>query len=148
MMGSLRKKGWERQYKSDRLACPDRMQNRCYSVELSLYRPTDHIVAKSLNNQGNTVLQKGDVPLAIRYFEKALKRDPSLYGVHYNIAAAYVRISEFEKAIDHLCKYHLSHDGDALTEIETDPDDDFRPLINRLGDSWKQELVTRFQRCP
>ncbi len=26
-------KGWERQYKSDRLACPDRIQNRCYSVQ-------------------------------------------------------------------------------------------------------------------
>jgi cytochrome c oxidase subunit III len=34
MMGSLRKKGWERQYKSDRLPCPDRIQNRCYSVRL------------------------------------------------------------------------------------------------------------------
>ena len=32
MMGSLRKKGWEREYKSDRLPCPERMQNRCYSV--------------------------------------------------------------------------------------------------------------------
>src|SRR5882672_4860066 len=30
--GLPEEKGWERQYKSDRLTCPDRMQNRCYSV--------------------------------------------------------------------------------------------------------------------
>jgi hypothetical protein len=39
MMGSLRKKGWERQYKSDRLACLDRMQNRCYSVSAAIKAP-------------------------------------------------------------------------------------------------------------
>ncbi len=115
--------------------------------ELSLYRPTDRIVAKSLNNQGNTALMKGDMPLAIQYFEKALKRDPSLYGVHYNIAAAYARISMFKKAIKHLCKYRLSHDGDVLTEIETDPDDDFRLLMDQLGGRWEQKLMTHFQRC-
>src|SRR5713101_3871093 len=32
--GLPEEKGWERQYKSDRLACPDRIQNRCYSVFL------------------------------------------------------------------------------------------------------------------
>src|SRR5712691_7414635 len=31
--GLPEEKGWERQYKSDRLTCPDRMQNRCYSVQ-------------------------------------------------------------------------------------------------------------------
>src|SRR3989442_1229967 len=31
--GLPEEKGWERQYKSDRLACPDRIQNRCYSVQ-------------------------------------------------------------------------------------------------------------------
>src|SRR5207245_6321037 len=35
MMGSLRKKSWERQYKSDRLTCPDRIQNLYYSVHAS-----------------------------------------------------------------------------------------------------------------
>src|SRR6266446_3291606 len=34
--GLPEEKGWERQYKSDRLTCPDRMQNRCYSVTASL----------------------------------------------------------------------------------------------------------------
>ncbi len=32
--GLPEEKGWERQYKSDRLTCPDRMQNRCYSVQI------------------------------------------------------------------------------------------------------------------
>src|SRR6266478_106536 len=34
--GLPEEKGWERQYKSDRLACPDRIQNRCYSVVFSV----------------------------------------------------------------------------------------------------------------
>src|SRR5438094_4725306 len=33
--GLPEEKGWERQYKSDRLTCPDRIQNRCYSVVLA-----------------------------------------------------------------------------------------------------------------
>jgi hypothetical protein len=34
MIGSLEKKGWERQYKSDDKPCPDRIQHRCYSVNV------------------------------------------------------------------------------------------------------------------
>ena len=39
--GLPEEKGWERQYKSDRLACPDRIQNRCYSVQSTtkMYSP-------------------------------------------------------------------------------------------------------------
>ena len=50
---------------------------------------------------GLAALQAGKNDEAIASFEKALKLDPSLSSVHYNLGAAYERSDNFEKAREH-----------------------------------------------
>src|SRR6266852_3669680 len=67
--GLPEEKGWERQYKSDRLTCPDRIQNRCYSVGISHLQDDARVLNGSLVREDVNDHQDGSVPLC--YGEKA-----------------------------------------------------------------------------
>lgn len=115
--------------------------------ELPITRPSERIKAKALNNNGNAFVLNGRLQEAIDYYQAALKADPSLYGVNYNLAAAYSRLGRQEEAMKRLCLYARSHDGNVINEVESDPDKDFDNLRQALGSSWKTRLTARLDSC-
>ncbi len=50
-------------------------------------------------NYADKALQLGDYAKGIEYYSRALKEDPSLYNVHYNLAFAYLRVEQYDSAL-------------------------------------------------
>jgi tetratricopeptide (TPR) repeat protein len=115
--------------------------------DLPVTRPADRIKAKALNNNGNAMMKDQKYDDAVDYYRRALKADGSLYGVHYNLAAAFSRLGQYDEAVRHLCRYKASHDANVADEVESDPDKDFDGLQKDLGAGWKGVLMTRLAAC-
>jgi tetratricopeptide (TPR) repeat protein len=115
--------------------------------ELPITRPSDRIKAKALNNNGNAMVRSGQLGEALVYYEAAIRADPSLYGVNYNLAALHSRMGKQDRAVRRLCIYQASHDGNVVAEVESDPDNDFVKLRQHLGPAWKSRLTTLLGSC-
>jgi tetratricopeptide (TPR) repeat protein len=115
--------------------------------DLPFTKPNDRIKAKALNNNGNTMSNSGNYDDARSYYEAALKADPSLYGVNYNLAALHSRMGKQDDAVQRLCAYSGWHDGNVIDEVESDPENAFVKLRESLGSSWKDKLTARLSSC-
>jgi tetratricopeptide (TPR) repeat protein len=110
-------------------------------------RPSDRIRAKAIHNNGHALMLDDRPDEAIGYFQDALKADPTLYGVYYNLAGAQSALGHHEDAIRSLCRYARSHDAAVVDEVESDPDKLFLGLRKRLGPEWKRKLESRLAGC-
>jgi tetratricopeptide (TPR) repeat protein len=61
--------------------------------------------ARSLWEQGQAAMKRGDRPQAIDYYERCLKQDPSFARAHLSIAAAYLEQNDERQALPHLASY-------------------------------------------
>jgi tetratricopeptide (TPR) repeat protein len=116
-------------------------------VILSKMNRADTIMAKSLETRGNLASDRGDQEGALMLYKKALQYDPGLYAIHYNSAAVYTLLDRYNDALKSLCSFSKYHDGDTVVEIESDPDGDFKKLMNYLGDDWKVKLRKQLVSC-
>lgn len=115
--------------------------------DLPITRPSDRIKAKALNNNGNAMVKSGQLAEALPYYEAAIRADPSLYGVNYNLAALHSIMGKQDEAVRRLCLYKATHDGNVISEVESDPDNDFLKLRQNLGPKWKDKLAARLSSC-
>jgi tetratricopeptide (TPR) repeat protein len=61
--------------------------------------------ARSLWEQGQAAMKRGDRPQAIDFYERCLKQDPSFVRAHLSIAAAYLELNDERQALPHLASY-------------------------------------------
>jgi tetratricopeptide (TPR) repeat protein len=66
----------------------------------ALARDRGHL--RALVNLGNLHLERGEVEEAIRLYQEALRLDPEFPQAHHNLAAAYRRKGQLDKAVFHL----------------------------------------------
>ncbi|MGQ9510735.1 MAG: tetratricopeptide repeat protein [Thermaceae bacterium] len=68
----------------------------------ALARDPGHV--RALVNLGNLHLERDEVEEAIRFYQEALRVDPDLPQAHHNLAAAYRRKGDLDRAVQHLKK--------------------------------------------
>jgi tetratricopeptide (TPR) repeat protein len=113
-------------------------------IHLPITKPSDRLKAKAESNNGNAAIKNGEYAEAIEDYKAAVKTDSTLYGVYYNMAIAFTKNNNSTAAIAALCNYQSFHDGNVLDEIQTDPDNDFKILIDVLGSGWRAKLKDAF----
>ncbi|MBQ7286370.1 MAG: hypothetical protein IJW73_01255, partial [Candidatus Gastranaerophilales bacterium] len=60
------------------------------------------VAIHELNQKANDYLNAGDVESAISRLEASVDLDGNIYESRYNLAAAYMKINECEKALKHI----------------------------------------------
>ena len=95
--------------------CGDLRENALFMLEalvrlmpeeeatVALYAARDRVKGQSARShltEGNSLLEQGDVDLAISEFELALQMDPSLAGAHVRLADVWLEQGHTEDAID------------------------------------------------
>jgi len=97
--------------------------------------------AQALSNLGAICARREQFGEAVSLYERALKADPKLTPVHFNIAIALGRLNEYATAADHLRSFLKEYPGEprahqllglCLTEIG-----DFRAALPELEASYK-----------
>ncbi|MDE3164229.1 MAG: tetratricopeptide repeat protein [Acidobacteriota bacterium] len=97
--------------------------------------------AEALSNLGAICARREQYPDAVRYYEKALRADPKLVPVHFNLAVALGHLNQYAPAADHLRAFLKSYPqeprahqllGLCLTETG-----DFRGALPELDASYQ-----------
>jgi tetratricopeptide (TPR) repeat protein len=97
--------------------------------------------AEALSNLGAICARRQQFSEAVGFYQKALKANPSLVPVHFNLAIALGQLKAYDKAAQHLRTFLQSYPGDArarqllgLSLMETG---DLRGALAELETSYK-----------
>ncbi len=69
--------------------------------------------AEALSNLGALCARREQYPQAVTFYEKALRADPKLMPVHFNMAVALGQLNEYSKAADHLRAFLKAYPNNA-----------------------------------
>lgn len=97
--------------------------------------------AEALSNLGAICARREQFSEAVTFYEKALRANPKLIPVHFNIAIALGHLKEHEKAAQHLRTFLKSYPGDArarqLLGLSRMESGDYRGALAELETSYK-----------
>lgn len=113
----------------------------------------NNLAVQDLNSKAKAYLDSGEAQKAICRLESSVDLDGGIFETRYNLATAYIRVEEFEKAVEQLKVAHnlkpdfvdyyysmaLAIEGEAFKKI----DDAESPILGKDGEaqsSSKREL--------
>lgn len=88
----------------------DAFSGRDFDAALSLYRKAydcDTNFVKMLTYIGNVHFSRGELPQAIEYFKKSIRRNPYDYQAHYFLSHAFLKLDSLPQAIDEFVEAYI-----------------------------------------